>query len=346
MGDQKRVTFIDNARGMLIVWMVIAHALTVARLDPNDLMQYLRPPGWATSCFITLTGFTIAVLFNFDPKSRKPGVASKLVWRAVKIGMIAFLSNLFFKFASACVSNSCSFDYFLRVLTFQEPWSISAFLVPTVLFLFVAPAVIRVATGIAPWKFLSLVTATGVLFDVYARLELSRNKMLMTFLGPMAETFTWIEILFFFLFGLWGFAFGNMLKKNECPKAVWTAIVCAAASLLLVAKVQRDVQWLTEQFMLPCARFIISMEIVLLLKNLGSFLEIEKFIGTLGRSALLIFILHRPLIQAGGMAFGGLMPDRALALELMAVALLCCFWIAFLRYKNRSFSTMLNAVGL
>ncbi len=341
---QQRIKPIDNTRGMLIIWMIIAHSLTVAGIDPNDPMRYLRPPGWSTTCFIILSGFTVAVALS-DPEKKRSESASKLLMRALKIGAIAFGSNFLFKAMSAYPSNTLSTDYLLRILTFKEPWSLSAFLVPTMFFLLASPTIIRIATHVRPWPLLISATAIGLCFDEWVKMEFIKGTTARNLLGTLPQPATWIGILYFFLYGLWGFAFGNVLKRKSYSKLIWPVIVGSASLLLVVSDFQGNIREITDNFLLPAARFVVTMWMVLEVSRFGTFLGIERFINTLGQSALLIFILHRPFLQIGRYLLQGFMPERALALELMSISLLLCFWIAMLRKKHRNFSTLLSAMG-
>lgn len=329
---------------MLIIWMIIAHSLTVAGIDSKDPLRYLRPPGWSTTCFIMLSGFTVAAVLGYHEK-KKLDSASKLLLRALKIGIIAFGSNLLFKAASACLSKTLSTDYLLRIITFKEPWSISAFLVPTVFLLLASPTIIRVAMHVRPWQLLMAATAAGLCFDAFVRTRFIEAAAPKESLSAFAQPFTWIEIVYFLLYGLWGFAFGNMLKRKTSPKLAWPGILGSAALLLIFAHFQGEIRGMTGHFILPIARFVVTIDIVLVLSRVGAFLEIEKFINTLGQSALLIFILHRPLLQIGGYLLQRLLPQRVIALELISASLLFCFWIATLRKKHRTLSAALSTIG-
>jgi hypothetical protein len=342
---QQRIKPIDNTRGMLIIWMIIAHSLTIAGIDPNDPMRYLRPPGWSTTCFIILSGFTVAVALNNHEKRKRSGSASKLLLRALKIGAIAFGSNLLFKIMSAYSSKNISTEYLVRVLTFKEPWSISAFLVPTMFLLLVSPTIIRVANRMRPWHLLTAAVVIGLCFDEWVGMGNSGSLVQQDLLGALNQGFTWIGVLYFFLYGLWGFAFGNMLKRMQHQKSTWPVIVFSAVLVLLITRFQGNIQGITGHFLLPPARFVVTLAIVLTISRFGTFLGIERFINTLGQSALLIFILHRPFLQIGRYLLHGFLPERALALELISVSLLFSFWIAMMRIKHRNFSTLLSTIG-
>jgi len=343
---QKRLVIVDAARGMLITWMIIAHSLTIAAIGQNDPMQYLRPPGWATTSFIMLTGFTVAAVFNFGPGLKDATRSPKLMRRAFQIGTVAFVSNLIFKLASSGVHGTASQDYVLRVLLFNEPWSISAFLLPTALILVMAPAMIRAAMRVKPKHFLMAATILGFSFDVIMRLVLHSARTSSIFANPFGKSFSWMEMLYFILYGLWGFAFGNMMKREALPQKAWPAIVFSAVCVLVVSQFSVHGHELAGEFLQPAARFVISLEIALILTRMETFLDIDAFLATLGQSALLIFVLHRPLLQICGRFLGGFLPDRALAVELIALVLLGCFGVAALRQKHQRFSTLLNALGL
>jgi hypothetical protein len=342
--NRQRIRPIDDTRGMLIIWMIIAHALTVAGIDPTDPIEYLRPPGWSTTSFIALSGFTVAAVLI---QNQRKGVqsASKLLVRAFKIGIIAFSSNFLFKALSAAFFGGLSTDYILRILIFKEPWSISAFLVPTVFLLLAAPTVIRIAMHVRPWQLLTAATAIGLCFDAYVRIRFAGTTAPMDTLGAFARPFTWVEITYFFMYGLWGFAFGNLLKRKTSPRLAWPAILSIAVLLLILADFHSQIRGTTGEFILPIARFVVTIEIVLVLSRLGTFFGLEQFINTLGQSALLIFVLHRPFLQMGGYVLQRFLPERAVALELISAALLFSFWIATLRKNHRSLSTLLSAMG-
>src|SRR5437870_1279402 len=56
-----RIPVLDQARGLFLLWMLTAHALTLAGVPRAHWLQMLRPYGWSTFCFVMLIGWRIAI---------------------------------------------------------------------------------------------------------------------------------------------------------------------------------------------------------------------------------------------------------------------------------------------
>src|SRR5688572_29510190 len=136
-----RLGLIDELRGLYLTWMICAHAMTLAVLPAAHPLQLLRPRGWATTGFLMLTGFALAV--SHAPRGLSASLAQRLYRRSVQIAIIAVVSNIAFLLLRALVNGGWSAEEALAIVSLRTTWSISAILLPTAALLAMAPWLLR-----------------------------------------------------------------------------------------------------------------------------------------------------------------------------------------------------------
>ena len=148
--SKSRNMLIDLCRGILILMMIARHTISILEFRPEHwLYKYFLPKGWATVCFISLSGFSIGLLFlkrMRDPAAQVQ-TAKRLRYRSWQLLVVMFLSNLFMLVSELIVRGEtrtlCDPAWWLGLLTLKTPYSISSILIPTALLVFIAPVVLK-----------------------------------------------------------------------------------------------------------------------------------------------------------------------------------------------------------
>ncbi len=296
-----RISYIDVARGIFLFWMIAVHAMVIANLPDNSPLKLIRPSGWATTCFIMLSGLSIAMVF-LSKKRDYSAVKRRLLNRAREIAVVAYVSNLAFVSLKLMISGTFTFDLFIRIATFQYPWSISSILLPVTITLLVSPLLIRLATRISSWS----------LFGLMILLNLSTSAVDMYTPDSVRDT-VWFEICYesgniygifplvrFVLLSFWSFSLGVLLKKGSLTLKSWWVImpVCCAAYWFYSSFF--EFRAFIPYFVLEANKLLISLGIAFIMCNVQfvASIKFKGLLGLLGRSSLFVFILHRPFIHA------------------------------------------------
>jgi hypothetical protein len=344
--DGPRVKVIDGARGLFVSWMIVAHALTLAGIAEDHLLQMLRPRGWATTCFIALTGFSLGVLVEWSPADGRAR-SWRLRRRALQIGVAAYLSNVLYRAGEAALDGHLSAAYLLRLATFREAWSISAILLPTSLFLAASPALLRATAGLSPVRLFALATGAMCLFD------LAQHGVPTA--GWVAEVNGWLfrsggnfhfPIALYVLYATWSYALGRLVKAAHGSRGTWPLLLTAAIGLLAPQEPLAGLFALRPPFLRVAGRFVVGIQLAALLQRAGRLVPVGDFLSTLGQAALLVFLLHRVVLQILHRLLPASLQPALLALALMASTLAACYLIAAGRQRCPRFAAALQRLGL
>jgi len=341
-----RVRVIDGARGLFVAWMIVAHALTLAGIGDQHPLQWLRPRGWATTCFVTLTGFSLGVLVEWSPAGG--AVWARRLWRrALQIGAAAYLSNLLSGSLVAALEGRLSARYLPRLLAGGEPWSISAILLPTSLFLAASPAVLRAAARTSPGRLFGLVTAGLCVLDAAQRLAPATgwagevNAWLFRSGGPFQ-----FPILLYSLYAVWGLALGRLLRARRGAPASWGLLLAGAAGLTALRAPLEAAFALHVPSLQVASRFVLGLQIAALLQWAERRVPVNRFLSAMGQGALLVFLLHRPLLHVLHRLLHGVQPPAGRALLVIASTLAASYLIAAGRQRHPRLAAALRRYGL
>ncbi len=326
----KRYDLVDTARGLCLIWMVLAHVLTISESGTQSWLHSLLLPGWSTTNFVMLTGFALALI---------AGRSKGRSWhkRAFQLIVIAYLSNSLFTFLKAALSaEGLTIQTAASILALQQPWTISSILLPTALLLLYTKWLESLSDRLGPFPFLALVTIAELLACTTARVlpaavvESPLYSALFEFENP---TFAFPLGLLLGL-GVWAYALGAAFRSIKIHPFIF---VTGGILLALIG---------LPHFKGPMT-YLFRFETTLLLALLAgaSPLALAKhFMGLLGRSSLLVFILHRFLIQGEKIFLNFLLPAHR-APVMVFLTLLACAWICQYKEKNRNAGALLKAVG-
>src|SRR5215510_16157933 len=140
---QPRVSLIDVTRGLLFLLMTSAHALALSKASADSFCRsaYWLPHGWATVCFILLSGYTMGFLLPWQ--GHQDVTRTKLLRCSRNILVVMFVSNVVFLALQHVADETqhmlLDWRWWLGLLTFTTPYSISAVLLPIGVLLMLAP---------------------------------------------------------------------------------------------------------------------------------------------------------------------------------------------------------------
>ena len=305
--SSSRNPVIDIARGLLILLMSNTHALTLTGINDKHFFysDLWLPNGWATITFILLSGFSVAFL---EGNGKADSMSQRRLYRrALNLIMIMICTNLLFSTMRYVLSGQsagtalggATADFFA-----PEEWTISAILLPTAIMLCVASYFIdKIRThallafaGVLSAQFLCRILTEGSRSGEYSALF---DLMFISGLGG----FPIVPLLLNGLLGLTlGIVFSTdpaLFKRLLCYGLLiqFTLFVASSEFMMsssnpLIAAVHRSIGSLG---FFSC----IYLGAMALSKKMDS--KAQGFFLTIGKYALMAFILHRVLLQ--GLSF-------------------------------------------
>lgn len=283
--DSGRMYDIDVTRGLLIFWMVTAHAITLSEIPRESWLFYLRPPGWATHGFVMLSGFSMAVALigrSLDAKNLT-GRLRRRAWQLLAYGFISEFASRILTGARSIYAGGVQLAALLNPLC---PWSISAFLLPTaLLFGFCSVLALIMKAPRRAWSLASIGIA-GIAID-----QITAHRLEPAYLWLTKGNIVGLPVLYFFCLGLLGLILG-LLSKHYDRRLI--KVVALPLGILMLIVSNRGLATPTIHHM---GTFLITLALGGLIVWIPGFGIPRHVLGMLGRSALLVFILHRPLLH-------------------------------------------------
>lgn len=338
-----RADYIDASRGLFVIWMLIAHALTLAGIPRDHWMQHLRPAGWAAVCFVMLTGFGLAAV-NLGRPTLPDGFARRKYWRAFQLVVIAYLSNMVSALIVSAVGGTLSAAYLADVATFQVPWTISGSLVPVAAVVALSPSLVQSARRLQPLRSLSGMLAIGVLAGVGipvlgpigGPVPLS---VLTHWKGPLGVPVVYMLVLAVCAFGLGSVA----AKFRASAQSRFLPIVAVGALVSLGFVPQSDSPM---ELAYDLSIFALSIGAVSIVCSISVLRPVSRVLKAFGQAALLIFIAHRVLMQVAAALLRPALHHEALAWTLLVVAFSACGCAAWAKHRSAGFRVALSYVGM
>ena len=332
-----RLGWIDEVRGQYLFWMMCAHAMTQAALSVDHPFQYLRPRGWSTGGFVTLTGLAIGLIYAKRPVL-EAHTMRRLYSRSVQVFGVAIASNILFLLARTMVEGTWSMQRAAAILTLQMPWSISSILLPTAAMLALAPSVLTLHRRIGSTATCALMMCAPLcVYLAYTLAPTPELKSLITS-GAVVPTYFYFPLVSLLALALAGFGIG--IATAELGMVVLGVGAVAGAIVLWT----RHVIWWTPP-VIDQARFLVVVGGVLL----ASALPLEyprRVLALLGRSALLVFLAHRVFVQLAARTMETQLGGGELAAVVIAVTLLASTALAYARDRRRDIGNALREFGL
>ena len=338
-GVLSRIAMIDEVRGLFLTWMICAHSMALIALPVGHPFQYLRPRGWSTIGFVMLTGLALAML-NLRRPSLPDGLDGALYRRSLQIAAIAVISNMAFLLMRTIVDRSWSSQTTIDILTLRAPWSISAILLPTAALLAIGPWLLRLTKRVSAPAVALATLALTLLLDIAVMTASSpRIQSVLTF-GTTDPGYFSFPIFSFLRLALWGFGLGALLATPRISKHIFYA---SAVGVVVLA----TQPWLTwSHSMVAESRLLVVLGAV----SLAGFLPVLKrpraVLALLGRCGLLIFLVHRVVVQAGVHILGDTLTEGWLAASLIGSTMLVSLTLAYVRDTRPRVRRILKQCGM
>ena len=338
-GVLSRIRMIDEVRGLFLTWMICAHSMALIALPAGHPFQYLRPRGWSTIGFVMLTGLALAML-NLRRPSLPDGLDGALYRRSLQIAAIAVVSNMAFLLMRMIVDRSWSGQTTIDILTLRAPWSISAILLPTAALVAIGPWLLRLTKRVgAPAVALATLALTLLLDIAVMTASSPRIQSVLTF-GTTDPGYFSFPIFSLLRLALWGFGFGALLATPRISKHIFYA---SAVGVVVVAT-QPWLSW--SHSMVAESRLLVVLGAV----SLAAFLPVlerpRAVLALLGRCGLLIFLVHRVVVQAGVHILGDTLTEGWLAASLIGSTMLVSLTLAYVRDTRPRVRRILKQCGM
>lgn len=345
MGVKPRLTLLDEARGVCLIWMVLSHALGQAGIPLDHPLRFFSSRGWPTVFFVMVTGVTVAYLYSTG-KDQTP--VNRLYRRGLEVAAIAIISNMLSLIARNLIEGTLDGPRLVSVLTLRAPWTISSALVPTAILLVLGPTILRalkcssVAVGLLVATV--LIAALNVFIETAPaawRVDPSFRALFLAGPNQIPESYFAFPVAGMAALGLWALTLGAAVPPS---KGLWGLVAAGTAGITVVSLVASGVGWI-DVLLMP-ARFTIFMMIVKLAQYISWGQSIRDWVMLLGRSSLLVFLLHRILIQLTARSLRGIMPSVPLYVVIAVVTLVGCTLAVHLREASGETHRSLRRLGL
>lgn len=319
-GSSARIVVFDHFRGLLLCWMILGHAYHLMGEPKNFPLHKLRP-GAATDSFVMLTGFVIAWIYM--PRSFTWVQSRQLLRRAVFVFVVAYLSNLAFAFARDVTEGQASFDNLIRMASFQRTWTISVILVATSLTLACSTALLPIVKCLGGGWALVCMTLALIGFHGCRAWSLPPTEWIDAVMDRTIFERSLIDLM---LMSMWAFSLSAWLREHRPTASLWTALLAGAVCCFLVCRWQWPPRAVTAIGRAP-SQFIVSLWIAALV---GNYLpRVAKVVGVLGRQSLVVFLLHRVVLQLTLVLAGGYLTGATGTWVLVGTTVVVCWVVAY-----------------
>lgn len=293
---QGRVLLVDLLRGLLILLMASSHAVGLAGLPAGSFWRShcWLPRGWATDAFITVSGITAAIVYDWvlQPERAKRGLRR----RAWQLLLVMFISNVVLLITKYVplheIDRIKHLSWWIGLVTFKTEYSISGVLLPTAVLLLILPAVnyLRLRFGAVPMAAVSVLVATAV------RVELATGSPRTHSILSFGAGFPVIPMV---CCGVLGFFAGVALKRFDLRRdLVFKTAVLPSTLVLVVPFFPTPHLSALITATMPLMRVALLSVIAVAILLLPRSLDWKGAFGILGRFSLFCFLGHRVVMHA------------------------------------------------
>src|ERR1043166_7608336 len=298
---QQRVSLIDLTRGLLFLLMTNTHALVLSQVSTDSFWYsaYWLPRVWATVCFILLSGYTMGFVLPWQ--GREVVTRSKLLRSSRDILVVMFVSNIVF-LALQHVANGTQdallhWHWWLGLLTFETPYSLSAILLPTGVLLLLAPQLFALEEA-HPRLFPGLVVLATV-GVAWGQVQTDSRPLPRLLALLLHGERLGVPVLLLLAYGGFGIAAGRFSRRLPTMR-VWLAMVGVTGFILLQMLhslyPRSTVAHVLDTSLLPPTKLAVMMSLSWLLLHMR-WQRLTVFFRLIGCYALFAFIVHRLLLQ-------------------------------------------------
>lgn len=284
-----RIDVFDQLRGLLLFWMVLGHAYHLTGRPASFPLDYLRL-GAATDSFVMLTGFVIAWIYT--PRPSSSSYQRSLIRRTLFVLAVAYASNLVFALARDFANREASLDNLIKMATFQRTWTISSILVATSLTIVASVALLSCVKKWSATAVLLCSTLALVGVHSFRFLELPPSIWLD---GVMDRTVFGHSLIDLTIASAWAFSMAAWLSERRSAPKIWAAVILGSITCYAVSRwhfVPETVCAIAR----PPSQFLVSLWVVSLIGIWMPF--VGSALSVPGRHSLLVFLLHRVVLQA------------------------------------------------
>jgi fucose 4-O-acetylase-like acetyltransferase len=329
-----RSSLFDEIRGLYLFWMVCTHSLTLASPSAASPIQAFWPLGWATNGFVMLTGLVLGARY-LQPERRRA------YYRAAQIALVAVISNILFLLARRAVEGNLNAASAADAILLRSPWSISSVLLPTAAIVFLSPVLQRAMLAKGSAFMLAALLAVMILIELAVEYLLPDKWEMLARFGSSDEKYFSFPIVSLLRFSVVAYAWGSFLSARPDSRRIMSAGAIIGTALLLVS------YWVAEpRFLAAFSRFAIVTGAMAALANHELLGAARSLLGVLGRASLLVFILHRVVLQSSTRVLNDWVSGPPLLLALIVVTLISCYVIARARDEMPAVSHGLRRIGL
>jgi hypothetical protein len=333
--------------------MTARHTITLLAIDHELWIdKYLVPIGWATVCFISLSGFTVGMLYfdRMQDSLQRSQITKRLTRRSGELIIVMFISNIVMSVMKLAVQGDVSvlftINWWLGLFTLKTPYSISSILIPTALLIFISPGFIK---AILEYDTVPTLTGAIILSLVLAILttnviaEDSIHYLLRRLLFTGDGFFPIIPMV---LYGMISIVIGTIWRDNHKFIILVTVIVYFCLSLLYPTN---DIALMIVTAISGPARLVIINFVSILLTKLRFIDVVTDFLSTIGQFSLQSFLLHRIILQA--LFFLANLVQLSINIELLTLLIfftnLAGIWFAcWARMQSPKLNTLLKTCYL
>ena len=339
VSDLSRLEFVDVTRGLLFLLMTSTHALTLANVGGTSFLRELwLPNGWATTSFIMLSGLTIPLVYRWKELPFHV-VKEKIHGRSKEILIVMFISNLVMLLLKLLVQGHLSVamdsSWWLGLVTFSTPYSISAILIPTGLLMCLSPYLIKGEERIG-WQLFGFNSLIVVFLLWLLELEF-RGSSSRLFQLLFSEGIGGFPVIPFVSLGIVGMAAGFVLRlyfsKNKALGVLCISIVFLILHNIFVFLTDADIVGYKA-----VSRFLILCCFGVLVTYLRIFACVKVYFSLIGNYALFSFLLHRIILQMVAVSFAIVPVDvpneiKYMLLLLVTMSLIGCSCLLRQRFE-------------
>ena len=337
-----RVGFFDEARGLLLAWMVLGHAMELTGVSDSHPLRLLRI-GPVTNVFVVLTGLTVGWLYANRDLTRR--VTLRLWRRAALIAVVAYISNLLFLSGRMLLEDNAATLPWQDMLLGNAPWTLSGVLLGTSCVVATAPILLWCATRTTPAQMFAgtaaVLAALVVLIDVTG----------------LPERIDWVRWLFvdggllgspplmLLLFGTLSFSLGQWWVRSEQRHRLWRAVALAGLiGLPLFANLDISGRWVC--LLRESSRSCLALFVVAAFAWLPAHCGPRAFLALLGRSSLAVFLGHRVLLHGSVWITDGVDSSGLQCVLCVLAALWLCGLGCGIKEQNPPLQRTLARIGL
>lgn len=298
-----RLLYLDTTRGLLFCVMTLGHALALAGWPTGWLAESYWPfRGASSHVFIAMSGFTVALVFDWREEPAR--TARRVRRRAGAVLAVMFVSNVIMLALGHAVRGELAAlaepAWWLGLLTFQTPYSISSVLMPIGLLIWLTPWLAALGDRYGYGKLLA--GLLGLLpalwhFGIELRQAHPDSHVLRILFGSNGGAFCLAPMIGL---GAVGFALGRLWQEaNPWGRGAILAAGFAVLVGLWLWIVAGTIPladglrcWLTV------GRFLLILALGIAVTALGPLRPLWGFLPLIGRYALFSFLMHRVVLQA------------------------------------------------